>query len=105
MARLPDIPTIARGVAANDVICLDEAARSPSRDEIAAALRNRLPELARELLGHDCKSACKKDPLLGVIGIQLGPPNRGATSASMILGSRGWNAGRGDDCKDSPRIL
>ena len=50
MARLPDIPTIPRDVAADDVI--DEAARSRSRDELAAALRNRLPELARELLGH-----------------------------------------------------
>jgi putative DNA primase/helicase len=52
VARLPDIPTIPRDVAAADVIDLDEAARSPGRDELAAALRDRLPELARELLGQ-----------------------------------------------------
>src|SRR5262245_19344369 len=53
----------------------------------------------------DCESACKKDPLFGVIGFQSGPRNRGSTLASMILGSRGWGAGRGDDCKDPPRVF
>ena len=52
-----------------------------------------------------CESACKKDPLFGVIGIQSGPRDRGSTLASMILGSRGWDAGRGDDCEDSPRVF
>jgi hypothetical protein len=52
-----------------------------------------------------CESACKKDPLFGVIGVQSGPPNRGSTLASMILGSRGWDAGRGDDCKDPSRVF
>lgn len=52
MAQLPDIPTIPRDAAAKNIIVLDEAARSPGGDELAAALRNRLPELARELLGH-----------------------------------------------------
>src|SRR6266566_4541277 len=52
-----------------------------------------------------CDSACKKDPLFGVIGFQSGPRNRGSTLASMILGSRGWDAGRGDDCKDPPRVF
>jgi Transposase IS116/IS110/IS902 family len=51
------------------------------------------------------EAAMQQGPPLGVIGIQSGPPNRGATSASMILGSRGWNAGRGDDCKDSSSVL
>ena len=36
-----------------------------------------------------CKSACKKDPLFGVIGIQSGPQHRGPTLASVIHGSRG----------------
>ena len=54
---------------------------------------------------YDCESACKKDPLFGVIGIQSGPRDRGSTLASMILGSRGWDAGRGDDCEDSPRVF
>ena len=52
-----------------------------------------------------CESACKKDPLFGVIGVQSGPPNRGSTLASMILGSRGWDAARGDDCKDPSRVF
>jgi transposase InsO family protein len=52
-----------------------------------------------------CESACNKDPLFGVIGFQSGPRNRGSTLASMILGSRGWDAGRGDDCKDPPRVF
>src|SRR5438445_12717342 len=52
-----------------------------------------------------CESACKKDPLFGVIGFQSGPRHRGSTLASMILGSRGWDAGRGDDCKDPPRVF
>jgi succinyl-CoA synthetase alpha subunit len=34
-----------------------------------------------------CESACKKDPAVGVIGIQSGPRDRGPTLASMILGS------------------
>src|SRR3974390_1875821 len=55
------------------------------------------------LLG--CESACKKDPAVGVIGIQSGPRDRGPTLASMILGSRGGDAGRGNDCEDSPRIF
>jgi Domain of unknown function (DUF6362) len=50
--RLPEIPTIPLDGVAHGVIRLDEAARSRSRDELAAALRERLPELARELLGR-----------------------------------------------------
>ena len=57
------------------------------------------------LTAFRCESACKKDPLSGVIGIQSGPRDRGSTLASMILGSRGWDAGRGDDCEDSPRVF
>jgi hypothetical protein len=52
-----------------------------------------------------CESACKKDPLFGVIGIQSGPRNRGSTLASLIRGSRGWDACRGDNCKDSPGVF
>lgn len=52
MAHRTDIPRIPRDVAAKDVIVFDGADRSASRNELAAALRNRLPELARELLGH-----------------------------------------------------
>src|SRR6516165_9642615 len=54
---------------------------------------------------YRCESACKKDPLFGVIGFQSGPRHRGSTLASVILGSRGWDAGRGDDCKDPPRVF
>jgi transposase-like protein len=62
-------------------------------------------ELAVNFTDTKCESACKKDPLFGVIGFQSGPRNRGSTLASMILGSRGWDAGRGDDCKDPPRVF
>ena len=73
-----------------------------------------LPELEypwhdRDILvtacGRICELACKKDPLFGVIGIQSGPQHRGPTLASMIYGSRGWDAGRGDDCEDPPRVF
>ena len=52
-----------------------------------------------------CESACKKNPLFGVIGIQTGPRDRGPLSASVVFGSRGWDAGRGDDCKDTPGVF
>jgi hypothetical protein len=52
-----------------------------------------------------CESACKKTPLFGVIGIQTGPRHRGPISASAVFGSRGWDAGRGDDCKDTPGVF
>ena len=52
-----------------------------------------------------CESAWNKDPVFGVIGIQSGPPSRGSTVASMILGSRGWDADCGIDCKDPSRIF
>src|ERR1700677_1814358 len=61
------------------------------------------PGCENQYLG--CESACKKDPLFGVIGIQSGPQHRGPTLASVIHGSRGWDAGRGDDCEDSPRVF
>ena len=54
---------------------------------------------------YGCESACKKAPLFGVIGIQSGPQHRGPKLASVILGSRGWDAGRGDDWEDSPSVF
>jgi hypothetical protein len=65
-------------------------------EEVGAYLR---------LLRPGCVSACKKDPHFGVIGIQSGPQHRGPTLASVIHGSGGWDAGRGDDCEDSPRVF
>src|SRR4026208_882656 len=56
-------------------------------------------------MAQNCDSACKKDPLFGVIGIQTGPRHRGPTLVSMVLGSRGWDAGRGDDCKNTPGVF
>src|ERR1700738_805219 len=56
-------------------------------------------------LSTRCESACKKDPLFVVIGIQTGPRHRGPISASVVFGSRGWDAGRGDDCKDTPGVF
>src|SRR3984893_12726177 len=47
-----------------------------------------------------CESAWNKNPGFGVIGIQSGPRGRGSTVASMILGSRGWDADFGNDCED-----
>src|SRR5262249_12248196 len=76
-------------------------ARARSRAAAAeqAALSRYRPRWAH------CESACKKDPLFGVIGFQSAPRHRGSPLASMILGSRGWDAGRGDDCKDPPRVF
>jgi hypothetical protein len=55
--------------------------------------------------GEKCESAWNKDPVFGVIGIQSGPRGRGFTVASMILGSRGWDADFGDDCEDPSRVF
>src|SRR4029077_2713757 len=52
-----------------------------------------------------CESAWNKDPVFGVIGIQSAPRGRGSTVASMILGSRGWDADFGNDCEDPSRVF
>ncbi|MEY9519970.1 hypothetical protein ABIF68_010980 [Bradyrhizobium japonicum] len=53
-------------------------------------------------LGHDCLvvacvSAWNKDPVFGVIGIQSGPRDKGPQWLPSSHGSRGWDAGGGDD--------
>ena len=81
-----------------------------TRDEIRNPVRMALIPPSgepqnRQRNSSNVKSACKKDPLFGVIGIQSGPQHRGPTLASVIHGSRGLDAGRGDDCEDSPRVF
>ena len=75
------------------------------RDDFFRAVELASGESPPNCAPDPCESACKKDPLFGVIGFQSGPRHRGSTLASMILGSRGWDAGRGDDCKDPPRVF
>ncbi|MEY9237990.1 hypothetical protein ABIF78_010371 [Bradyrhizobium japonicum] len=53
-------------------------------------------------LGHDCLvvacvSAWNKDPVFGVIGIQSEPRDKGPQWLPSSHGSRGWDAGGGDD--------
>ena len=52
-----------------------------------------------------CVSACNRDPVFGVIGFQSGPRDGGSTLASLILGSRGWDADCGNDCEGSTRLF
>ena len=52
-----------------------------------------------------CVSAWNKDPLLGVIGIQSGPPKQRVHSGFHDSGSRGWDADCGDDCEGPPRVF
>src|ERR1700730_16375490 len=47
-----------------------------------------------------CVSAWNKDPLFGVIGIQSGPRDKGPQWLPSSHGSRGWDAGGGNDCED-----
>ncbi|MHC2294277.1 transposase [Bradyrhizobium barranii subsp. barranii] len=47
--------------------------------------------------GSDCVSAWNKDPVFGVIGIQSGPRDKGPQWLPSSHGSRGWDAGGGDD--------
>src|ERR1700689_2412054 len=47
-----------------------------------------------------CVSAWNKDPVFGVIGIQSGPRDEGPQWLPSSHGSRGWDAGGGDDCED-----
>ncbi|MGC0395293.1 transposase InsO family protein [Bradyrhizobium sp. USDA 241] len=44
-----------------------------------------------------CVSAWNKDPVFGVIGIQSGPRDKGPQWLPSSHGSRGWDAGGGDD--------
>lgn len=44
-----------------------------------------------------CVSAWNKDPFFGVIGIQSGPRDKGPQWLPSCHGSRGWDAGGGDD--------
>ncbi|WP_461342577.1 ATP-dependent DNA ligase [Bradyrhizobium liaoningense] len=46
---------------------------------------------------QDCVSAWNKDPVFGVIGIQSGPRDKGPQWLPSSHGSRGWDAGGGDD--------
>src|ERR1700722_19959475 len=52
-----------------------------------------------------CVSAWNKDPLFGVIGIQSGPRDKGPQWLPSSHGSRGWDAGGGDDCEDPSRLF
>src|SRR6516162_1249407 len=65
------------------------------------SLRSPSPEVFEPI---GCESACKKDPLLGVIGIQSGPPRRVHIGFHDSWGPD-WNVGRGDDCEDSPSVF
>jgi hypothetical protein len=69
------------------------------RKERARRQMPRRPSHARS-----CESACNRDPVFGVIGIQSRPRDNGSTLASMILGSRGWDADCGDDCEGSAGV-
>src|SRR5258707_14637120 len=55
--------------------------------------------------GADCVSAWNKDPVFGVIGIQSGPRDKGPQWLPSSHGSRGWDAGGGDDCEDPSRLF
>jgi transposase len=46
---------------------------------------------------ESCVSAWNKDPVFGVIGIQSGPRDKGPQWLPSSHGSRGWDAGGGDD--------
>src|SRR5229473_5595009 len=52
-----------------------------------------------------CVSAWNKDPVFGVIGIQSGPRDEGPQWLPSNHGSRGWDAGGGDDCEDPSRLF
>ena len=53
----------------------------------------------------ECVSAWNKDPVFGVIGIQSGPRDKGPQWLPSSHGSRGWDAGGGDDCEDPSRLF
>src|SRR6516162_4952840 len=64
-----------------------------------------LPRLLTRALGTTCVSAWNKDPVFGVIGIQSGPRDKGPQWLPSSHGSRGWDAGGGDDCEDPSRLF
>ena len=57
------------------------------------------------MFGLGCESACKKDPLLGVIGIQSGPPNRWVHIGFHDSWEPDWDVDRGDNCEDSSGVF
>jgi hypothetical protein len=59
----------------------------------------------RESSALQCESACNKDPVFGVIGIETGPRPLGVTLASIVFGSRGLDVGCGNNCKDSTGVF
>jgi RNA-directed DNA polymerase len=79
-------------------------------NEVKTSLKNARQERF-DFLGYSfgphryCESACKKDPLLGVIGIQSGPPNRRVHIGFHDSWGPDWDVGRGDDCEDSPSVF
>jgi hypothetical protein len=92
----------------HDGICHDRS-RTADRDAVdwlllwhplrATAVRGGAPQPSI------CESACNKDPVFGVIGIETGPRHQGMTLASIVFGSRGLDVGRGDNCKDSTSVF
>ncbi len=75
-----------------------DAAATKAEQAVADAL-GKLHELVC------CVSAWNKDPVFGVIGIQSGPRGKGPQWLPSSHGSRGWNAGGGDDCQDPSRLF
>ena len=67
--------------------------------------KTRQGRFALQRKSRGCVSAWNKDPVFGVIGIQSGPRGKGPQWLPSSHGSRGWNAGGGDDCQDPSRLF
>jgi transposase len=81
-----------------------QIARRRGMKKAIVALARRLAVIMHRIW-VDCVSAWNKDPIFGVIGIQSGPRDKGPQWLPPSHGSRGWDAGGGDDCEDPSRLF
>jgi transposase InsO family protein len=84
-------------------MAIEEVVTAPRSPWQNAYVERIIGSIRRECL--DCESACKKDPVSGVIGIQTGPHHEGLALASIVFGSRGLDVGRGDNRKDPTGVF
>src|SRR6478609_8588558 len=103
------IPVNPQNATSNDWVILLEAGTiiGPSSEKLRVARSTLERKIVKKyrFMRKACVSAWNKDPVFGVIGIQSGPRGKGPQWLPSSHGSRGWDAGGGDDCEDPSRLF
>ena len=82
----------------------DQARRHVGKPCLHLAARPLLAQHNGTAIIEAVNRRANRDPVFGVIGFQSGSRDGGSTLASMILGSRGWDADCGNDCEGSTSV-